>query len=268
MRRFALPLVILGSVLLAALLTWIALSYATFAPPVDGRSAQPGDRSSPVTRTLPPFTRIDVSGTAEVVLVQGDSESVTSSDGALVSAKVRDGTLHLASGDGVRWWDFLLDRSRSGTARVTVNFRNLDDIAAAGTVRVKTASLHTPKLRISGAGGTSIDIDNLAAQSLVVSGAGALRAAISGTVHEQTVTISGAGEYRGPDLVSQDAVVTVAGAGRVIVHATKTLKATISGAGEVEYLGNPTVTERVSGMGRVKQRAGGASAMADAAPGA
>lgn len=272
MRRFALPLVILGSVVLAALLTWIALSNATFAPRVDARGAQAaaGD-ASPLTRSLPPFTRLDVSGTAEVVLVQGDSESVTSAsgDGAFASAKVRDGTLHLESGDDLRWWDFLLDRNRGGTARVTVTFRNLESIAAAGTVRVRTTGLRTSKLRISGAGGTSIDISGLAAQSLAVSGAGALRAVVAGNVDEQSVTISGAGEYRAPDLVSRDATVTVAGAGQVIVHATRTLKATISGAGQVEYLGDPEVTERVSGIGRVKRRAGsGTSATLDAAPGA
>lgn len=258
MRRFTLPLVILGCIVLAALLTWFALSNATFAPRGDVRSARPaGSGTAPVSRPLPPFTRIDVSGTADVVLVQGDTESLTSTagDGAFVSAEVRDGTLHVESGDAGRWWDFLLDRNRGGTARVTVNFRDLEDIAAAGTVRVKAAGLHTPKLRISGAGGTSIDIGALSAQSLAVSGAGALRAVISGTVDEQTVTISGAGEYRAPDLVSRDATVTVAGAGQVIVHATKTLEATISGAGQVEYLGDPEVTERVSGIGRVKRRA-------------
>lgn len=269
MRRFALPLVIVGSVLLAALLTWIALSSATFAPRVDPRSAAPAAAgAAPVTRSLPPFTRIDVSGTAKVVLVQGDTESVTSASGdhAFVSAKVRDGTLHLESGDDVRWWDFIFDRSSGGTAQVIVNFRNLEDIAAAGTVRIATAGLRTPNLRISGAGGTSINIDGLAAQSLAVSGAGALRAVISGTVDKQTVTISGAGEYRAPNLVSRDATVTVAGAGQVIVHATKTLKATISGAGQVEYLGDPEVTERVSGIGRVKRRTGGTSAMLHATP--
>lgn len=273
MRRFALPLVILGSVLLAALLTWIALSNATFAPRLDTRGARPAATgTAPLTRSLPPFTRIDVSGTAAVVLVQGDAESMTSAsgDGAFVAAKVSDGTLHLESGDNAHWWDFFLDRNGGGTAQVTVTFRNLEAIAAAGTVKITANGLRTPDLEISGAGGTAIDIRGLTAQSLTVSGAGALRAVISGTVDEQTVTISGAGEYRAPDLMSRDATVTVAGAGQVIVHATKTLKATISGAGQVEYLGDPEVTERVSGIGRVKRRTGsGSSATLDTtAPGA
>ena len=68
------------------------------------------------------------------------------------------------------------------------------------------------------------------------------------------MTISGAGEYRGARLVSQNATVTVAGAGQVVIHAVKTLNATISGAGSVDYIGDPKVTERVSGAGRVRRR--------------
>lgn len=254
MRRFALPLIVIASVVLAALFTWFALSNARFAPRVDARATTP---AAPVAQALPPFRRIEVSGTADVTVVQGDSEAVTYTHPAgdsYITAKVRDGTLHLETGDHVRWWDFLFDRRSPGSARVTVTVRNLEAIATAGTVKLTASGLRAPSLRISGAGGTSIRIDGLTADALTVSGAGALRASLSGTVTEQTVTISGAGEYQAGNLVSRDATVTVAGAGQVVVHATATLKATISGAGKVEYLGDPEVTQRVSGIGRVSRR--------------
>lgn len=260
MRRFALPLLLLACVALAALLTWVALSNATFARRADARDTAAAERA--VTQALPAFHRIDVSGTAEVVIVQSGSETVTytpPAGGAYVKVAVREGTLHLTTGDQARWWDFLLDRRAPGSSRVTVTVKDLDAIAAAGTVKVTAGALRTPSLRISGAGGTSIHLAGLAADSLRVSGAGALKAVMSGTVGDQNVTISGAGEYLAADLVSRDATVTVAGAGQVVVHATRTLNATISGAGQVEYLGNPEVTERVSGIGRVKRR-GAASA--------
>jgi hypothetical protein len=109
-------------------------------------------------------------------------------------------------------------------------------------------------LRVAAAGGTVIRLDDLAAGELKVTGAGALRADVSGVVTDQTVTISGAGDYRGGKLLSQNATVNVAGAGKVLVNAHKTLSATISGAGSVEYIGEPQVTQRVSGAGRVKRR--------------
>ena len=70
------------------------------------------------------------------------------------------------------------------------------------------------------------------------------------------MAISGAGDYKGARLVSQDATVNVAGAGKVLVNAQKTLKATISGAGSVEYLGDPEVTRSVSGVGSVHREVG------------
>lgn len=258
MRHFTLPLVIAGSILLAALLTWIALSNATFAPRVDARGSRAA--ATPVTEALPPFTRLDVTGTAHVVLVQGDRESVTyaaSGSRAYVSARVRDGTLRLEAGDTAQWWDMLFQGRGTGPAQITVTLKTLESITAAGAVKVTATGLRVPRLAVSGAGGTSVRIAGLVADSLDVDGAGALQAVISGQVGTQKVSISGAGEYDAPDLVSADATVVVAGAGQVVVHATRTLDATISGAGQVEFLGSPQVTEHVSGIGRVKRRGGG-----------
>ncbi len=257
MRHFTLPLVIAGSVVLAALLSWLALSTMTIGgrPPRAG-SSEVGNGAA-VTHTLAPFNRIDVSGTARVVLVQGDSESVTiggsTGNRGRISADVRDDTLFIESADHSRWWDLLIGRSRD-TPRIVVNFREVNDISAAGTVALSAARISAPELRIAGAGGTSVRIENLQTRQLRLAGAGALKAELSGTATEQNVTISGAGEYLGGKLKSQHATVNVAGAGKVIVNAEKTLKATISGAGSVEYYGDPQVTERVSGVGSVRRR--------------
>jgi hypothetical protein len=77
---------------------------------------------------------------------------------------------------------------------------------------------------------------------------------LSGRAATQNVTISGAGDYRAADLASEDASVTVSGAGRVVVRVEKTLAVGLSGAASVEYLGNPRVTQQISGAGRVKRR--------------
>jgi len=254
MRRYTLPLVIVACVALAALLTWVALSTATFGK----KRSDNATREAAVTQALPAFNRLDVSGTAEVTLVQGNDESVslppTSPKGGHVSAEVRNGTLYIQSADRSHWWDTLLGGSAGRSVAVVVAFRKLDTITAAGTVRLTAAVLKADDLRVTGAGGTVIRIDDLTARQLRMSGAGALRADVSGRVDGQDLNISGAGDFRGSKLVSQDATVNVAGAAKVVINAEKTLNATISGAGSVEYLGNPKVTERVSGAGRVKRR--------------
>ncbi len=255
MRRASLPLVILAAVALAALLTWIALSTASFGnrPP----RAEPGaTRAETVTRSLPPFSRIDVSGTTEMALVQGAAEGIAIAAGrrqGRVEAEVRGDTLYVRSDDGGRWWDVLFGGAQA-PPQVVVTFRELSAIDAAGTVRLSATAIKVPELKIAGAGGTAIRIDDLQAGKLRLSGAGALKADVAGRVTEQVVTISGAGEYRGGRLASDDATVTVAGAAQVVVNAAKTLSANISGAGSVDYVGDPKVTERVSGAGRVRRR--------------
>ncbi|MFO1312173.1 MAG: head GIN domain-containing protein [Burkholderiales bacterium] len=257
MRRLTLPLLILGCIALAALLTWVAVSGS-----FGRRPAAPAAAGTPAERTisqpLPPFRKIEVSGSADVTLVQGDAESVALPAEQRVKgtlrASVRDGTLYVESKDHAHWWDLVLEGGREQRTPIVISLRELDAIVAAGTVKVTAATLKADDLRISGAGGTSLRIDDLTVRELKLVGAGALRADLAGRATDTILTISGAGEFRGAKFVTQNATVTVAGAGKVIVNAEKTLKATISGAGTVEYLGNPDVTERISGAGRVRRR--------------
>ena len=255
MRRFTLPLVILGCVALAAILTWIVVSSASFGGRAPRTESAP--RESTATQPLPPFTRMEIAGTAEVTLVQGSEESVSlppaPRKGGTVSAEVRNDTLYIEAVDRSHWWDIVIGGGNR-PAPVVVTFKKLDAIATAGTVRLTAASLKADDLKVTGAGGTMIRIDDLTARQLHLTGAGALRADVAGRVDQQDVTISGAGDFRGGKLVSRDATVNVAGAGKVLVNVEQTLNATISGAGSVEYLGDPKVTQRVSGAGRVKRR--------------
>jgi Putative auto-transporter adhesin, head GIN domain len=257
MRRFTLPIVIVASILVAGLLTWIALSSATFGNRMP-RAEFPGGRETMVADPLPPFRRIEVSGSAEVTLVQGDKESVSvgaaSRKQGVVRTEVRGDTLYIRSGDSTRWWNFLFGGDSGHPSQVVVTLKDVDSIEAAGTVKLSAGALKADSLRISGAGGTSVRIDDLTVRQLKLAGAGALKAELGGRAMDQDVTISGAGDYRGARFVTQNATVTVAGAGKVVVNAEKTLKATISGAGSVEYLGDPAVTERVSGAGSVRRR--------------
>jgi hypothetical protein len=257
MRRYTLLYVILACVAVAALLTWMAFSYARFHARPSRVEIVAAAGKDAVTQALPPFTRIEVSGAAEVVLVQGAADAVALPANlprkAHLDATVSDGTLHLRAGDGTRWWDSLLGGGPR-TAPVVVTFRDLEAITASGTVRLSAGTIKVNALRITGAGGTQVAIDDLTTGSLRVAGSGALKAELAGRADTQNVTISGAGEYRGGKLVSQDATVTVSGAGQVVVNAQKTLNVTLSGAGIVEYLGDPAVTKRVSGAGSVRRR--------------
>ena len=254
MRRFSLPLVILGSIVIAAILTWVAIS----AGASKARDEMRERATASTSMVTEPFRHIDISGQAEVSLVQGALESV-SYDAPVqkpsrVDVAVRDGTLYIAFADREPWWNVLWSGKSSRPPQIVVTFIDVESISTAGAVKVVAKRVHVPDLRITGAGGTTLRIDDLQTRRLRLSGAGAIKADLGGRATEQTLSISGAGEYRGARLVSENATVTVAGAGRVVINAEKTLKATISGAGSVEYLGDPHVTEHISGAGRVRKR--------------
>ena len=97
-------------------------------------------------------------------------------------------------------------------------------------------------------------ITGLNANSLAATLGGAGTLTLTGSVNEQVVTISGAGNYQAAELSSTSAVINVRGAGDADVSANGTLDANISGAGDITYSGSPTVTQNITGSGSVTAR--------------
>ncbi len=249
MRRYSLPLVILAAIAIALVLTWLALG---------GVGRRDRDEIAVETRTLAPFKRIQLSGSTTVNLVQDTNGPLVigaaSRNVPRVTAKVQDDTLIVFASDNFRWWRSIFGRGSGSAPQLTIHFKDLDAIEVAGGVRIAARDVHVPSLHIDGSGGTSLSIDDLRASTLRVTGAGALKAVLAGEVTDQSISVSGAGDYQAAKLVSDNAVVDVSGAGKIVVNARKTLTARISGAGVVEYLGDPVVKESISGIGRVKRR--------------
>ena len=245
MPRSVLPLLIVAVVAIALGLTWWTL----------GRGA--GGDTAIADQDLAPFRRIEVSGAADVILVQGAREHLsveTPTRGQRIVANVRGDTLDITVRDTRRWWSWFAGRGGgSRTTRITVTVRTLEALALNGAVKLMVSRLDTPSLQLSAAGGSAVHVEGLKTNALRVSGSGALKAVIAGQATEQHVSISGAGEYQAEQLASERATINVSGVGHVVVRVERELTASISGAGNVEYVGNPVVKERVSGVGRVKR---------------
>jgi hypothetical protein len=255
MRRAALPLLIVACVVVAAVLAWLVLQRAfrpatvTTVGPAVAEVLAPG-----------PFRRIAVNGLASVEIVQGDRHEVRIEGPAgSVRARVDDGTLTIANRGGKVELPLFGGESQV-RPRVVVTAPAIDAIAADGAVQIVARRLETPSLRIAASGATKIRIDDLEAETLRLSGAGAVHVEIGGRVRDQSISLSGAGDYRGARLESESAKISVAGAGRVVVNAAKSLNASLSGAGSVEYLGDPEVKQSVSGIGSIKRREKSAAA--------
>ena len=248
MRRVALPLLIAAAVFVAAALAWLTLT----------RTVGTGGDVVTEARAVEPFHRIELSGRADVTLLQGGNErmSVDASPRAQtrIRARVENGTLTIGAADSRRWWNALLGGRSAALPRITVEFASLDAIALAGAVNLTADRIATPKLRIAASGGSTVRIGDLDAKALDLHGTGALKATLAGHVVDQTISISGAADVMAAQLASENAEVDVSGAGNIVVNISKTLRATISGAGNIDYFGNPDVKQQVSGVGRVRRR--------------
>ncbi|HSS71839.1 MAG TPA: head GIN domain-containing protein [Casimicrobiaceae bacterium] len=209
------------------------------------------------SRVATGFHRIDIDGTFEVTLVQGDAEGVTveATAAALpqIRTQVHGGTL-VVHGIDRSVWDWFSGRRSGRATRVTIRLREVDRIEASGAVTLDADSLKASELRLDLAGACTIKIRELQATTLLLDGSGAIKVSVGGKVGRQKVDLSGAGSYLAENLVSDEAVVEVSGAGKAVVNAKNSLAVDISGAGRVEYLGDPKLKQSISGIGSISRR--------------
>jgi hypothetical protein len=257
MKRSALPWIVLGCVVVAALLAWWTLSRSFTTDAALPRLEH---------RNLPAFHALDVGGDARVTLVQSTTPAIDIEAGknTRVQARVEDGRLVVRTESRRTGFGFL-GRRNTPPPRITVTFPTLDRVRLSGSVDVQAQKIEVPALWIGASGGAKLAIDDLRATSLRVDGSGALDARIAGRVERAEVLISGAGQVSAEGLRARDATVRVSGVGNVVVNAEQTLQASISGAGNIEYIGDPHVTEQISGIGRIKRREGGTTGLRAAA---
>ncbi len=246
MNRTVLTIVALIAILVAVGGAWWVVMHAS-------ASGSPGDTISD-QRALQPFRQVTLDGNAEVTLVQGSSEAIAIevTGGSVVHAEVRDGVLMIHADDERRWWSYIHGGTRRAP-RITVTFHELDALRASGAIKLGAERLRTDALALRFSGAAAVRVGALEARTLTLNGSGAFKADVAGRVDEQRISISGAGDYRAGDLVSDRASISVSGAGRVLVNAQKALDVDLSGAAKVDYKGDPKVTQRVSGVGRIRR---------------
>ena len=205
------------------------------------------------TRNVQDFVAISLSYPADVLIQQGQTESVKveAEDNLLpqLSTVMENGTLVIRNKE-IDW-----NRRVNPTkpVRITVMVKNLRniDFSSAGTIRVEKLATDDLIAHISGAGTLTLDQLNTRKLDCRLSGAGSINA--SGVADDLKLVISGVGSFHGSDLFSQTADARISGAGSATLHPKGELSAEISGTGFVRYYGAPHVTSRISGLGSVNK---------------
>ncbi|WP_342646943.1 head GIN domain-containing protein [Mucilaginibacter sp. CSA2-8R] len=225
---------------LATILIITALSAgvnkSSFAVPVSVSVA--GDRTEIQDRHLSGFSSIDVSGSFDVFITQGSTESVKveaeRGDLDKIVTEVKNGVLHIdnkRSMGGMSWdWG-----NRKRIVRVVVRNVNAVNVNGSGDVAfsegLRTQSL---SLMVRGSGDVEgrIEAENL---ECGISGSGDV--ALSGRADNISVKASGSGDFDARKLQSVNAAVKLSGSGDAVVNASQRVDAKVSGSGDIRYTG-------------------------------
>ena len=200
------------------------------------------------TRRVSGFDAIEMNGIGNVMIRQGDKESlqITTDDNLTeyIRSSVNGKTLMLEIQEGVH-----LLPSDSITYLVTV--KSLNQILIDGAGKIEVSPLTAGNLKISINGDGIVNFDDVVADVLAVdiSGLGEVNAA--GEVNTLYVDLSGSGKIQVSELRARMGTFDVSGSGDISAWVTDVLTVDISGSGMMDYYGSPVVNATISGSGNV-----------------
>lgn len=137
---------------------------------------------------------------------------------------------------------------------VTYTTPSIQSVTVAGSGSVvsqnKISNSNSFNLSISGSGNATL---NLHTPQFTGKITGSGNITCSGETQNISISISGNGDYKGEELMSENAKVKISGSGNVRLHADASLDVNITGSGDVFYKGNPSVKKTVNGSGNIEK---------------
>lgn len=213
--------------------TLILLSTAVLAVLACGCGVRFSDGPHTVqTRSIGAFDRVDLRGSADVVVHRGTARTLTVEGG---QRRVND----------------VVTRVQSGTL-IVEDLNSSDTLDLSGDSLTVTVSV--PRLtgvRIDGSGDLSLPELQGGPLQLRVNGSGDVNG--HGYLDALNAAVDGSGDIDLSHVAVQTVKINLSGSGDANVHAVRSLAAVVSGSGDVEYSGDPQLTKDVSGSGDVSQ---------------
>ena len=197
---------------------------------------------------IPNFHSIALEGSGDVIITQGENESLTveTDENVIdqVKAEVINGVLHLGLKEDVT----IINYTRL-VFRVGVN--DLSGLTISGSGDVESEDLAVDLLDATVNGSGDIRISGLSANGVETKIDGSGEVSLTGQTIDKDVTINGSGRFNGGNMRAQNVEVQISGSGDATVWAEEFLDVNISGSGSVGYYGQPSVIMSGSGSGEV-----------------
>ncbi|PUZ27367.1 Putative auto-transporter adhesin, head GIN domain [Chitinophaga costaii] len=203
------------------------------------------------TRSVAAFQKISVSGPIDVALMQGPTQDlVISGDDNLlkyVELKNENGELTIKMRNGGRF-----DVEENFKVRVSTPNLKAINVAGSGSITLQGGYSSEEELssEIAGSGNINGKLD-VPLFKASIAGSGSYH--VEGQTRKVAVTVMGAGDFHGFNLLAENASADIAGSGTVEVSASVNLQANIAGSGDVRYKGNPQVSSHIGGSGSVRK---------------
>jgi hypothetical protein len=227
------------------------------------------------TRNVPAFDKLDIGGSFDAVLKQGNETSVK------ITAENIDVKKILTESKGNTLRIFLVKGIYHNIKiKLEITYTNLDAIERSGSGNLtgesditSTGDFHLSssgsgnitingKIRATGqaivgkSGSGNIKLAGLQAEGVHMNFSGSGNFAVDeGSAKTQTVHLSGSGNVNAYGLKSETCTAAVSGSGDIKVYVSSLLEATIVGSGNINYRGDAQVKKvSVHGSGRIDKK--------------
>lgn len=223
-------------------------------------------------RGITEFNEVTLEGIGEVIIIQGNQETVhvEAEDNVLnrVKTELRDNTLVIHFLDAssqppgveptlpIKYYLTMKEITRlynSGVGSITASNIEADQIAVdvSGTGNIDITGLSAEHVTIILSANGNITIDSLKADKLDVKITGTGDCNLSGEVTGQNIEITSSGSYHAAALESQTADVSIAKMGSAQVWVAENITAKIAADGVLEYYGNPVIIQADDSTGEI-----------------
>lgn len=179
------------------------------------------------TRSVASFSKVKSEGVFDVIIMQGETQSlqITADDNvmALVKAKVVDNELQLSLKN---------DGYHGVTLKAQITVPRLNKLTNSGKGNIE-----------------AMDFAEDGNFRIVNSGTGDIR--LTGSATSLSIYNEGTGKINGFEFMVKSCAVENVGSGNIEVNCSENLKVEIEGSGKVFYKGSPTIEIDVTGSGSV-----------------
>jgi len=195
-------------------------------------------------RKVTGFNAIDISGSYEVILIQGNTTSliVEADDNlqSVIKTKVENKKLIVENEESI---------CDSKSLKLYITTPDIKSVSLSGVVDLKNVdTIRTKMLAIDVSGVADIHFA-ISVEKLSLSCSGSGTIALKGRAGDMDAEISGSGEINAFGLLTDTCSLSSSGAGKANLNVSQKLDVDISGTATVKYKGNPKVKQDISGVG-------------------